>query len=312
MFTILDNYDASYAIDKPLCVTHGGVFHADETLATAILERALGDIAVIRVSSVPDDLPGGAIVYDIGHGKFDHHQKEGAGVRKNGIPYASAGLVWKEYGMIALSNVEDVEDVWRKVDKRLVQGVDAVDCGFAPKRGVAGVMTLSQVISEFNPLPWNDVTESQGFEQAVMLMRAVLDNSILSVGCPRQMKDVVEGAIEHAEGGVMVLPEYLPWKEPFCVSSSQRVNDIVFVVYPSVRGGYNWQSVPRSMENLEVKKKAPASWRGLEGSSLQAVCNVPDAVFCHRGGFIGGAESLEGACSMAKMASLFSVSDGSG
>ena len=46
----------------------------------------------------------------------------------------------------------------------------------------------------------------------------------------------------------------------------------------------------------------PKEWRGLTGEELQKVTGVPDAVFCHPAGFIGGAETLEGAVEMAKRA----------
>ena len=53
------------------------------------------DIEIIRGNEVPEDFDG--IVYDIGRGKYDHHQLNKR-VRENGIPYAAFGLLWEEYG----------------------------------------------------------------------------------------------------------------------------------------------------------------------------------------------------------------------
>ena len=73
-------------INEATHITHGGIFHADEVFATAIL-ATLGDVTVMRVFTVPADTR--AFVYDIGRGKYDHHQKGGNGARENGIPSAS-------------------------------------------------------------------------------------------------------------------------------------------------------------------------------------------------------------------------------
>ena len=70
-------------------MTHGGKFHADDVISTVILKKIYGDsFKLIRTFRVPNDLPSNVIVYDIGGGALDHHQKGGNGVRKNGVPYS--------------------------------------------------------------------------------------------------------------------------------------------------------------------------------------------------------------------------------
>ena len=54
--------------------THGGQFHSDDVFATAFLRILNPDIEVVRGFQVPENFQG--IVYDIGRGKFDHHQNE--------------------------------------------------------------------------------------------------------------------------------------------------------------------------------------------------------------------------------------------
>ena len=80
-------------------ITHAGVFHADEVLGSIVLEQVLGNVHIARVNEIPNNYKGNAIVFDIGYGKFGHHQPGGNGVRENEAPYASAGLLWKHFGL---------------------------------------------------------------------------------------------------------------------------------------------------------------------------------------------------------------------
>ena len=75
--------------------THGGIFHADDVFATALLKILNPDILVTRGNQIPDNFEG--IIYDIGGGEFDHHQKEKR-IRENGVPYAAFGLLWEKNG----------------------------------------------------------------------------------------------------------------------------------------------------------------------------------------------------------------------
>ena len=60
------------------------------------------------------------IIYDIGFGKYDHHQKGGNGVRKNGVPYAACGLIWKDFGKDLIAKTAsnmDIELTYEEVNK---------------------------------------------------------------------------------------------------------------------------------------------------------------------------------------------------
>ncbi len=113
-------------------VTHDSSFHTDEAFAVATLLIVLGDGEVIR-SRKQEIIDSGDYVVDVGmvhdpaSKRFDHHQPGGAGERDNGIPYASFGLVWKEYGeKVAGGKREAV-----LIDRELVQPIDAHDNGVA-------------------------------------------------------------------------------------------------------------------------------------------------------------------------------------
>ena len=84
-------------IKEANCVTHGGTFHADDVFATVILSKIMPEIRIIRLLEVTEQMPENVIIYDIGAGKFDHHQFGGNGERE-GVKYAACGLIWKQFG----------------------------------------------------------------------------------------------------------------------------------------------------------------------------------------------------------------------
>lgn len=286
---------------RQLCVTHAGVFHADEVLATAILERAFGDIEVLRIIAVPDCLPENAIIYDLGGGLFDHHQRDGNGCRANGIPYASSGLVWRIYGKQALGALSDAERIQSFVDDALVSRVDASDNGFATRfdSRAQSPLTVTEAISGFNPVDGDRESYDTAFLEAVKWMRAVLDNSIQSAIASISAEKEVNRAIENAVNGLLILDRYQPWKKVLADSENPQTDSIIAVIYPSVRGGFNWQIACRDQAGASPRFLAPQDWWGKEGEELQRECGVDDALFCHRSGFIGGAKTKEGAIRMA-------------
>lgn len=75
--------------------THSGKFHADDVFSSALLLYLNPEITITRGNKVPEDFDG--IVFDIGRGKYDHHQKDSR-IRENGIPYAAFGLLWEDLG----------------------------------------------------------------------------------------------------------------------------------------------------------------------------------------------------------------------
>ena len=75
--------------------THSGKFHADDVFSAALLLSINPEITIYRGSQVPEDFQG--IVFDIGRGKYDHHQRDSR-VRENGVPYAAFGLLWEDLG----------------------------------------------------------------------------------------------------------------------------------------------------------------------------------------------------------------------
>lgn len=97
--------------NKANFVTHSGTFHVDDVISTIFLSKIFKEINLIRVPSMDNRSMNNKLVFDIGLGEFDHHQKNRNGKRDNGIYYSSMGLLWKKFGREYLikKEVKDIE-----------------------------------------------------------------------------------------------------------------------------------------------------------------------------------------------------------
>ena len=279
--------------------THNGNFHADDVFSIAALKNIFPafnlvrtrDLEVIGKADVVIDVGG---IYDPETGRFDHHQRGGAGERENGIPYSSFGLVWKKYGLEICGGNQDVAN---SVDSSLVSTIDAIDCGHV--EGVSKGISLSQTISMFNPTWEEESHYDVCFDEAVAFASRVLTRFIASASGGISAKSIVAKAIEQAEDPrVIVLEQYTPWKRTVHALSE----DALFMVYPSDSGQWRIQTVPVEPGSFENRKSLPKAWAGLSDKALQDVTQLDDAMFCHNGLFIGGAASFESTMKMAVMA----------
>ena len=277
-----------------LFITHAGVFHADDALACAIIQWVYGrETPIARRDPTPEEMAASdIIVADVGgvhdpvRKNFDHHQRGGAGTRTNGVPYAGAGLVWEGVKSAFLTGWErdnaPAIDVWEYVDRVLVQPIDAWDTGHTqPDPSGPPVLHFSQVISGMNSDTPEKADRQDGcFHVAVALMYGVLDRTIWDGTTAAAAKATVLAAPR--VGAVLLLDTFVPWQAS--VHARPDAIDLLYVAYPSARGGWNVQAVPTTPGGRESKKLFPGEWRGA------AEADLPDGVtFCHPAGFIGGA-----------------------
>ena len=292
-------------IEEANCITHMGTFHADEIFATVILSKIIPNIILARVQEYKGEVKDGVIIYDIGEGKFDHHQFGGNGERENGVKYAACGLIWKEFGKEVLKKygVEEIDYVWNYIDKSLIQFIDSNDNGQLPKFGLDyKLVHISQIIAYFNP-KWDEEIDSDiKFKNALDLAEIIFDEFLQDCISKAKAKKEVEQAIEKSENGIMILDKYMPWKDFVLSSENEKAKNINFVVFPSKRGGYNVYAVPIEMGSFENRKDLPEKWRGLRDEKLQEVTKVKTARFCHNAGFICSTEEREDAIKLANMA----------
>lgn len=283
-------------------ITHGGRFHADDVFATVIMMKYLGTAKVYRAIELPK-VKNNVIVYDIGWGAYDHHQKGGNGVRYNGVPYASAGLVWKEFGRAILNSSCDPYFVWKNIDKKIIQGVDAIDNYVMPRADYPiQPMSISKVISLFNPTWTSDESEDEAFIKAVRFAEVIFDNMVKSAESKAKARKIVGEAIENSSKHIMILNPFVPWQDFLFNSDNPKAKDIHFVVFPSDRGGYNWVCISKEFNRYENRKDVPKEWCGCTSEELQKLTGIATAKFCHVDGFIGGAETLEDTIKMVELA----------
>lgn len=280
-------------------VTHNGNFHADDVFSIAVVKHVLPAFKLVRTRD-KTLIENADIVIDVGGeynpdlGRFDHHQRGGAGERENGIPFSSFGLVWKKYGLMLCDNNQAVAD---RVDAGLVSTIDAIDCGHV--EGVQQGISLSQTISMYNPT-WEESPEFDAcFDEAVEFASRMLTRFIASASASVNAKAIVAKAIENAEDPrLIVLEKYTPWKKTVHLLSSEAL----YVMYPSHSGQWILQTVPVEPGSFEDRKPLPKAWAGLSDEAFQKETAIDDAVFCHNGLFIAGTKSYASTMQLASMA----------
>ena len=139
--------------------THSGKFHADDVFSSALLLYLNPEIRIIRENKVPEDFDG--IVFDIGRGRYDHHQKDSR-IRENGIPYAAFGLLWEKLGPEILG-----EELAQKFDESFVQPLDNND-------NTGEKNELATLIGNFNPTWDAQGGNDEAFFQAVSVAGMIL------------------------------------------------------------------------------------------------------------------------------------------
>lgn len=261
--------------------THSGKFHADDVFSSALLLYLNPQITITRGNRVPEGYDG--IVFDIGRGRYDHHQRDSR-VRENGVPYAAFGLLWEELGSGILGGT-----LAQRFDEEFVQPLDNND-------NTGEKNELATLIGNFNPV-WDEteaadgVTEEErdrglsvGFLRAVQVAGMVLENKFARYRADARADEKINQvlAMQETQGGdarILVLPEFVPCQKRL------KETDTAFVIFPSNRGGYCIQP-QKKPDSMNYKCSFPKQWLGLENEELQKATGLASAGFCHKGGFL--------------------------
>lgn len=270
--------------------------HADEVAGYAICKLARACENFVRLTDL-NDIPTDGIIADIGREynpsmwQFDHHQ--GFFTRSNGMPYASAGMLWEWYGKEAVDfvtlpdgdrfNTREIEEIAARVDETLIQGIDAHDADSGYKLtatcsgGSVRPLSISHIIAMMNSDdPKNHEAQDRAFQRAADLMEDVLIASIRSAAKFVEAKKKF-AQVSEVRGNVIVMSEGLPWREIV----HEQHPDALFVIGPSGHPGNPWSllAVPVEPESREIKKsiERPEWFKG----------------FIHQGKWIAGGESVE-------------------
>ena len=230
-------------------ITHSTVFHADDVFGVAMWKLINPNIEVIRTLEPISFWSEDAIVFDIGMGKYDHHQENKA-LREDGTPYCGFGLLWRDYGCNLCPDIE----AWKKVDRTLALPIDKADNGIEQN-------LLSISIKAMNP-NWNsEKSEDEAFFEAVDVAKAILKAHVDRANASAEaVNAVLENYLASPREDILVLDKYLPWAE--VVISDEKLKNVLFTVYPSKRGGWNVQTVPKAAGTFTNRMDFPQEWLG--------------------------------------------------
>jgi uncharacterized UPF0160 family protein len=292
------------------------------------------DLAVLDPLDIVIDVGG---VYDDSKLRYDHHQRgyderfdEGKKGSTEGrcTKLSASGLVYRHYGKQILKEFyPDLSDslvdlAYGKIYDRLLEALDAIDTGveMAPE-GVELVYRdstgLSARVGRLNPR-WNEVDdegEKPSLDARFALAVELCGQDFVSVMTKVVESDMparkfVEEALlkrqETDASGEILCFSFggLPWRDHLYELEKIHAVDplIKFVLYQDVSGMWRVQAVTVEGRGFENRRSLPQAWRGVRDADLAAVTKIPGSRFCHAAGFIGGADSYEGALAMAKTA----------
>ena len=285
-------------------ITHDGKFHADDVCAVATLLLCEKEAKVVRTRdrekiASADFVVDVGEVYDTKRNRFDHHQREGAGTRENGISYAAFGLVWNRFGEKIAGGREAAEHI----DRWLAQPLDAHDNGVALFSTTSlGVYPyeLADAMCALVPSWREDQGEmDKRFHEAVSFAQKLLLREIEQAQAQIEGARKVEASFHQTEDKrIIVLDEDIPWKEVLA-----RTPEPLFVVHPQ-DGQWLVECVRDNPAVFVNRKDLPEQWRGLRDEELAEITGVSDAVFCHRNRFMAVAKTKESALALAEKALL--------
>jgi len=224
--------------------------------------------------------------------------------RANGIPYSSAGLIWRDFGIEILKKLYNTNDshilfnILRNIDYMLIQPVDKKD------NGIEAISPISFVDS-YLPL-WTDENENydEAFMQVVNVTKEIVNKMILQEIAEEKANEIISRSLNISKAeksNILFIPKQtMPWKNIVLKhNSTQEIyNDnnkhiIDFVVFPYPDGGYAAQCVPKTYSDIFSKRiPFPEEWCG-ELMNLPSISGISDAIFCHVNGFFIRAKTKE-------------------
>lgn len=290
--------------------THGGIYHTDDVVAAAILLLSGKVSSIRRGYNTGDHTEPGDILFDVGgayspdKGIFDHHQRN-APVRDNDpeLPYSSAGLIWKNYGLDAIYAVNGEDDlrIWRAIDQQVILEVDLLDNGKGNRGAAKNV--LQSIVSDTIP-PSGDMEEVNAhFQVCVGFVKFWLKNLIKKTAAKLKDEETIIRLVAESktfEGPlrkIILLERGGTWQE--VLLREDVGEEILFVVFPDkLRGDFKVQAVPKVLGSTVYRKGFPEDLRGRPKHELAMIHT--GLTFVHPAGFIASLDSLFAAIEFAR------------
>ncbi|VDN08254.1 unnamed protein product [Thelazia callipaeda] len=315
----------------PKIGTHNGTFHCDEVKILSLFYLPRKRIDRTRDEKILNDCDilvdvGGK--YDHATRRYDHHQRDfvhtmsSLKVLHYNTKLSSAGLIYAHFGkrvineLLKISPSDPVVDIlYRKMYEIFVESVDAIDNGISqydgePRYYLGG--TLSSRVSILNPA-WNEDKgiENERFMAALKLVGVEFTERVEYLAKSwLPARDFVVNAINSRfdvdkSGQIIYLKNgNVPWKSHFfSIEKELKLGDrgITYVIFADSCSSTNFkvQAIPVSKIPYS-RVPLPDEWLGLRDVLLSEKAKIPNCIFVHSTGFIGGNTTFEGAVQMAK------------
>mgnify|MGYP005809114623 CR=1 FL=1 len=229
--------------NKANFVTHSGTFHVDDVISTIFLSKIFKEIKLIRVPSMDNRSANNKLVFDIGLGEFDHHQKNRNGKRENGIYYSSIGLLWKKYGKEYLKKIKakNIEKVYEYMDKELIQYIDATD---NMQMEYLKSKTSPDFLKLCNP-EWNEnITEEEGFVRALKLADEFWNIYIKHAIAEVEAIEIIIKKTNETKENYAIFDKELPYRK---VIDLLKNKNIKYLIFKSKRKCYDIRIIDKEM-----------------------------------------------------------------
>jgi uncharacterized UPF0160 family protein len=122
------------------------------------------------------------------------------------------------------------------------------------------------------------------------------------------VKEAFENRFQvHESGKIIVLSQYCPWASHlYDLEQQNNVSDLpLYVLFEDSSKQWRIQAIAVEPGSFATRKGLPEPWRGIRDEQLSALTQVPDCVFVHASGFIGGAKTRDSILLLAKKALAF-------
>lgn len=283
--------EEAHSLGNNVIVTHDGVFHADELLASALItDLCPENFVVLRTRTIPTNLSDKDWIVDVGGGPYDHHGSD----RKT---YPNE-VIKAACGKVAESLLREDPKTLEKLQRMLLWAVEAQDNGQNPIEMGIGPSKLGFVTSLLPP--WNapQFHINNCFTRALDMTRTILYSIFDHILADDKAETVLESL---QDDEIIVLPKFVPW-QAWAVEKWPKAR---FVVFPATSGkGFNAQAVPLTTIPGDFRNRGgfPEAWGGLRDAELAEVSGIPGAIFCHANLFLGVWDTLDHAIEAAKAA----------
>ncbi len=284
------NIKLTNKVEEANCITHSGKFHVDDVISTVFLSKIIDNVILVRVPTIANISLKDKIVYDIGLGKFDHHQKNWNGQRENGIYYSSIGLLWKELGKEYLRKLEvkNIDKTFEYMDKELIQYIDAAD-------NMQTEYVKNKILPDFiklcNP-KWNEnISENEAFLKAVKLADDFWEVYIKNAIAEVEGIDVVLGEIEKCIKCYLVFDREMPYKKAIELTDN---NTVKYMIFKSRREGYEI----RIIKDLYKFKDEIVLAKDLD--TARKITGVSELIYIDNRGRLCCTETLESAIKLVE------------